>query len=68
MVQGMENMVYEESLRELGLCSLNKTEVTPDYSLKLPNESMSGRARFFSELHSDGTRQNGPHWNTGNYS
>ena len=48
-------MVYEESLRELGLCSLEKTEVRPNYSLKLPNGNMSGRARFFSELHRDGT-------------
>lgn len=45
-----------------------KTEMKLNYSLKILHENMSGRARFFSELHSDGTRQNGLHWNTGNYS
>jgi len=40
MIQGMECLVYEDRLRELGLCSLEKRSLWGDVTVALSNKGL----------------------------
>ena len=68
MIRGLEQLSYEERLRELGLFSLEKRRLRGELSvafqyLKGPDKQEAEQP--FTRLHSDRTRGNGFNWDRG---
>ena len=62
MTKGLENLTYGETLRDLGLFSLEKRNLggnVINVSNYLKRGCKDNRARLFSVVPSDGTRDNG---------
>ena len=62
MIQGMEHLSYEDRLRELGLCSLEKRRMQSDLRAACQYLKRSYRKegnRLFSRVCGDRTRRNG---------
>jgi len=63
MIKGLEHLLYEERLRNLGLCSLGKRRLRGDliniYKYLQGGGRQMDEIRLFSVLHSSRTRSNG---------